>query len=119
MTRPRFIVLRAATSTVAVLFLLLLATSAYAQTGDPPVEQNALTRFVELAFEVLAGVLLVVFVVLVFIPIVLAMCERLERSPSRYLIPLSFASMFGGMITLIGTSTNVVVAEAGQRALAV
>lgn len=59
MTRPRYIVLRTATS-FAVLFLLLLATVAYAQTPDAPVEQNALTRFVEMAFEIIAGVLLVV-----------------------------------------------------------
>ncbi len=52
-------------------------------------------------------------VVLVFLPIVLAMCERLDESPSRYLIPLSYAAILGGTTTLVGTSTNVVaLAEA-------
>jgi len=49
--------------------------------------------------------------------------RRTGRSPSRYLMPLSYAVLFGGCITLIGTSTNLVVSglleEAGQRPLGV
>ena len=56
-------------------------------------------------------------VVLVMIPVVLTMCERLKQAPSRFLIPLSFASIFGGLVTLVGTSTNVVIAEAGRAAV--
>ena len=43
-------------------------------------------------------------------PRVLAWCERTGRSASRYLMPLSYAVIFGGCITLVGTSTNLVVA---------
>lgn len=45
--------------------------------------------------------------------------ERQGLSPSRFLMPLSFASILGGMITLVGTSTNLVVSgllEASGRA---
>ncbi|MGK7312872.1 MAG: SLC13 family permease, partial [Candidatus Longimicrobiales bacterium M2_2A_002] len=35
--------------------------------------------------------------------------EREGYAPSRFLMPLSFASILGGMVTLIGTSTNLVV----------
>ncbi len=35
--------------------------------------------------------------------------DRRGHSPSRYLMPLSFAAILGGMTTLIGTSTNLVV----------
>ena len=35
--------------------------------------------------------------------------EKLGRSPSRFLMPLSFAAILGGMATTIGTSTNLVV----------
>jgi di/tricarboxylate transporter len=42
-------------------------------------------------------------------PTVLAWARRTGRSPSRYLIPVSFAAIVGGVITLIGTSTNLVV----------
>ena len=48
-------------------------------------------------------------VVALFIPIVIEWCRKNKFSPSKFLIPLSYASIFGGMCTLIGTSTNLVV----------
>ena len=42
-------------------------------------------------------------------PIVLGWCKRHNLSPSKFLIPLSYASMLGGMCTLIGTSPNLLV----------
>ena len=48
-------------------------------------------------------------VVAMFIPVVTEWCRRLRLSPSKLLIPLSYASIFGGICTLIGTSTNLVV----------
>ena len=48
-------------------------------------------------------------VVAMFIPVVTGWCRRLGISPSKLLIPLSYASIFGGICTLIGTSTNLVV----------
>lgn len=48
-------------------------------------------------------------VVAMFIPVVTEWCRRLRISPSKLLIPLSYASIFGGICTLIGTSTNLVV----------
>lgn len=56
-------------------------------------------------------------------PRVLAWCERTGRPASRYLMPLSYAVIFGGCITLIGTSTNLVVSgllrDDGQKPLRV
>ena len=48
-------------------------------------------------------------VVVVFIPMVLGLCRRPHLMPSRYLIPLSYFAIAGGMCTIIGTSTNLVV----------
>ncbi|MES2469488.1 MAG: SLC13 family permease [Verrucomicrobiota bacterium] len=48
-------------------------------------------------------------IVIIFLPVVMAVCRRQGVAPSRMLIPLSFATVAGGMITLIGTSTNMVV----------
>lgn len=48
-------------------------------------------------------------VVAMFIPVVMDWCRRIRVQPSRLLIPLSYASILGGMCTLIGTSTNLVV----------
>lgn len=46
--------------------------------------------------------------VAVFIPVVIEVCRRTAASPSRMLMPMSHAATFGGMCTLIGTSTNLV-----------
>jgi di/tricarboxylate transporter len=49
--------------------------------------------------------------VAIFIPVVLEVCRRIGASPSRMLMPMSFAATMGGMCTLIGTSTNLVAHE--------
>jgi di/tricarboxylate transporter len=57
-------------------------------------------------------------IVAIVAPRVLVWSRQTGRSASRFLMPLSFASLLGGLITLIGTSTNLVVSgllvEAGM-----
>jgi len=48
-------------------------------------------------------------VVIIFAPLIKKWAEKLRLPPSKFLIPLSYATIFGGMCTLIGTSTNLVV----------
>ncbi len=48
-------------------------------------------------------------VVALFIPVIKKWGTAINISPSKLLIPLSYASIFGGICTLIGTSTNVVI----------
>jgi di/tricarboxylate transporter len=56
-------------------------------------------------------------------PRVAAWARRSGRSPSRFLIPLSYATVLGGVITILGTSTNLVVSglltDAGMEPLGV
>ncbi len=50
-------------------------------------------------------------------PLELQAAEKAGRSPSLSLMPISFASILGGMITLIGTPPNIVIAEYRAEAL--
>jgi di/tricarboxylate transporter len=54
-------------------------------------------------------------VVAVLLPVALEMARAAKLSPSRLLMPLSFASMFGGVCTLIGTSTNILVSSIAEQ----
>ena len=53
--------------------------------------------------------------VAVFLPLTMNVARQLNVSASRLLMPLSFAAMFGGMATLIGTSTNILVSAISEE----
>jgi len=102
--------------TVAVLYLVVTGVQ---QTGGLTwVSQNVLGRpkgASRALFRLIAPVMgLSAFlnntpVVAMFIPVVNDWANKLRLSPSKLMIPLSYAAIFGGICTLIGTSTNLVV----------
>jgi di/tricarboxylate transporter len=103
--------------TVGVLYLVvsgLVETGALqwlssTMLGRPNSDLKAQARLMLPTF-LLSGFLNNTPVVAMFIPVVVHWARRLGRSASLFLIPLSYASILGGTCTLIGTSTNLVVA---------
>lgn len=55
-------------------------------------------------------------VVAIFIPVVLLVAQRQGLSPSRLMMPLSFAGLISGMLTLVGTPPNLVADSALEHA---
>lgn len=76
--------------------------------GLPKSQKRAIVRLMVPVMS-LSAVLNNTPVVAMFIPVVGDWCRKLKISPSKLMIPLSYASIFGGICTLIGTSTNLVV----------
>ena len=49
------------------------------------------------------------------LPITLSLCQKMEWNPSKFLMPLAFASILGGMNTVIGTPPNIIIAQYRQE----
>jgi len=77
--------------------------------GNPKSSAGAQLRLV-IPVTILSGFLNNTPIVSVMIPIVLRWAKTIRVSASQLLIPLSYAAILGGTLTLIGTSTNLVVA---------
>ena len=77
--------------------------------GDPENYNNALLRLM-VPTSILSALLNSVNVVALFIDAVKIWARKLNISPSKLLLPLSYAATLGGMCTLLGNSSNLVVA---------
>jgi di/tricarboxylate transporter len=108
-------------ATVSVAAVLVLS-AAIERTGALEVlARRLITMFGRYEFLFTAAIMLLIgllsaFVnntaaVAIFIPVVIEVCRRRGFSPGRVLMPMSHAATFGGMCTLIGTSTNLVAHE--------
>src|SRR5579863_603112 len=53
----------------------------------------------------------------ILLPVAQEHARRTGVSPSRLLMPMAFASLLGGLVTLVGTSPNIIVSEVRQQAL--
>ncbi|ANC52390.1 permease [Brevundimonas sp. GW460-12-10-14-LB2] len=50
----------------------------------------------------------------IMMPVALQLARQTKSSPSRLLMPMAFGAMAGGMVTLVGTAPNIIVAEVRQ-----
>ncbi|HJO05499.1 MAG TPA: SLC13 family permease [Acidobacteriota bacterium] len=112
-----------ATVTVAAMFIL---SAGLQKTGATAAVGRLMVRFGQSYFTALVVIMGTIGVmsafinntaaVAVFIPLVMVVANRRKIAASRLLIPLSYASQFGGVCTLIGTSTNLLVSSISDQA---
>ena len=106
-----------ATGTIAAMFVL---SAGLVRTGAVQWVTQRLERLVGkgekrlilglcLVVAVLSAFIVNTAVVAIFIPVAIVLARKRNISPSRILIPISFASQFGGVCTLAGSSTNLLV----------
>ncbi len=112
-----------ATITVAAMFIL---SAGLQKTGATAAIGHLMVRFGRNYFSALVVIMGTITVisafinntaaVAVFIPLVMIVANRRKIAASRLLIPLSYASQFGGVCTLVGTSTNLLVSAISDQA---
>ncbi|GGF59315.1 sodium:sulfate symporter [Terasakiella brassicae] len=109
--------------TIAMMFIL---SAALERTGVLSILGEGLKKYAKGSF--LRAMLFMMFgtmlasafmnntpVVILMTPIVISLAASINVSPSRLLIPLSFSAIFGGSLTLVGTSTNILVSTVASQ----
>ncbi|HHL2702332.1 TPA: SLC13 family permease [Yersinia enterocolitica] len=102
---------------IAALFVIgegLVRTGVAYQVGDwlVKVAGHSETKMLALLMVTVAGLgafMSSTGVVAIFIPVVLSVASRMKISPGRLMMPLSFAGLISGMMTLVATPPNMVV----------
>lgn len=117
---PKDVIAALSNSAPVTIGAMFIITASLLRTGVLEALTGGLRQIAEtrprLAVAAFLGVLAAIsgFVnntplVMLMIPITVALSEKLKESPSKLLIPLSYAVVLGGMTTLFGTSTNILV----------
>ncbi|NIT69087.1 MAG: SLC13 family permease, partial [Gammaproteobacteria bacterium] len=109
-----------ASTALLTVAAILVVSAGLTQTGVITYVGSQIIRFsagdetrmmllVMLTMALFSGFINNTAVVAMFLPIMLGVAQEFSISPSKLLIPLSFASILGGTTSLIGTSTNILV----------
>ena len=110
---------------VIIVASALVVSAAVAKSGIAEVALRPLGPYLnslhaQVFVLVLAVTLLSTFIknvgaLAILIPVAFQMAKRTGTSPSQLLMPLAFGSLLGGLITLIGTSPNLIVARVREE----
>lgn len=106
--------------TVIMILGLLLLTAALQRTGVVELAGNAVLRYagdepdrlllvVTVASAVIGAFISNTASTALFVPIVFGLAKKVRASPSKFLMPMAFASILTSSVTLVSTSTNMVV----------
>jgi di/tricarboxylate transporter len=112
-----------ATVTVGAMFVL---SAGLFKTGSVNLLGTSLARLGRISFWLVLVVMMLMVgllsafinntaAVAIFLPVMLTIAKDCGFPAGRLLLPLSFASMFGGVCTLVGTSTNILVSSIAER----
>jgi di/tricarboxylate transporter len=110
-----------------IIALVLIVSRGLSSSGVIEVMVRQIDRFsssLQTHIAAMAGVSAVLSAVMnnvaalaLLMPVDIQAATKAKRSPALSLMPLSFASILGGMITLIGTPPNIIISEFRQKAM--
>lgn len=107
-----------APATIGALYVLagaVTATGTFARVIDRLLDRGGSIFTVAAATAAMSSVVPNTPLIAMFAPRIVRWSQRNGVNASRWLMPLSFASILGGVVTLIGTSTNLVVSDLLER----
>ncbi|MBT4109323.1 MAG: SLC13 family permease, partial [Pelagibacterales bacterium] len=81
---------------------------------DLQTSKNTLLILLLLIVAIISSIMNNTPIIIIFIPLVSIIAEKMNLSISKALIPLSYAGILGGMTTLVGSSTNIIGAEVAK-----
>ena len=106
---------------VIIIAAALVVSASIARSGIVEAAMRSITprlRTTAIQVPVLVGCVLLLSMVTknvgalaIFIPMALQLARRTKTSPSSLLMPMAFASLMGGLVTLVGTSPNILIAK--------
>jgi di/tricarboxylate transporter len=112
---------------VVTVWAVLILSAALSRTGVGGLVGHRVLRLagnsevrllaiIMLTVAILSGFMNDIGVATLFLPVVIDTARRMKLPPSKLLIPLAFAALLGGLITLIGTPPNILISESLRQA---
>src|SRR5690606_7009867 len=110
---------------LVIVATALLVSAAVSRSGVIDIALRRVSRYLRTPTTQVVGLVSTVTVLSAFvknigalamlIPVALQLARRTGTSPSSLLMPMAFGSLLGGMMTLIGTSPNIIVSQMREQ----